>query len=53
MNARSRFSQSAIPNEHSACGHTKKTVVSEEEKEVFLVHSSRLAVKYIGPCLKV
>ena len=33
MNARSRFSQSAIPNGHTACGPTKKTVVSERKKK--------------------
>ena len=32
MNVRSRFSQSAIPNEHTACSRTKKTVVNETEK---------------------
>ena len=46
MNARSGFSQSAIPNGHAACGPAKKTVVrgkKEEKKkvkEVFLAHSA-------------
>ena len=43
MNARSRFSQSAIPNGHTACGPTKKTVVrgkKKKEKEAFLAHSA-------------
>ena len=54
MNARSRFSQSAIPNGHTACGPAKKTVVREknknknkkkerekkEEEEVFLPYSA-------------
>ena len=32
MNARSQFSQSAIPNGHNACVPTKKTVVREKKK---------------------
>ena len=57
MDARSRFSQSAIPNEHTACSPAKKTVVrgkKKKKKEMFLAHSAHLAVLYsIGPCLKV
>ena len=33
MNARSRFSQSSIPNGHTACGPTKKTVVRGKRKK--------------------
>ena len=33
MNARSRFSQSAIPNGHTTCGPTKKAVVRGKEKK--------------------
>ena len=48
MNARSRFSQSAIPNEYTARGPTKKTVVRENKLQikVFLAHSAQLAVQY-------
>ena len=68
MNDRSRFSQSAILNGHTACGPTKKTVVRKnkpknktkkkkkerkKKREVFLAHRAQLAVQYIGPCLKV
>ena len=42
MNARSRFSQSTIPNGHTACGSAKKTEVrgknEEEAEEVFVAH---------------
>ena len=33
MEARSRFSQSAIPDGHTACGPTKKTVVRDKKKK--------------------
>ena len=53
MNARSRFSQSAIPNGHTACGPAKMTIVCGK-KRVFLEHSMHLAVQdSIDPCLKV
>ena len=34
MNVRSRFSQSAIPNGHTACNPAKKTVVREKIKKI-------------------
>ena len=48
MNARSWFSQSAIPNWHTACGPTKKTSAwKKEKKKVFLAHGMQLAAQYI------
>ena len=40
MNTHSRFSQSAIPNGHTACGPAKKTVVREKEEEMFVANSA-------------
>ena len=58
MNARSRFSPSAIPNGHTTCGSTKKAVVREKEKkkkECFsrIESSWQSSICNTGPCLKV
>ena len=45
MNARSRFSQSAYPNGHTACGPTKTTVKIKIKIKIFLAHSALLAVQ--------
>jgi len=57
MNARSRFTQSAIPNGHTACGPIKKTVVrgkkrrkkkkkKKRKKRRIIAHNAQLAVLY-------